>query len=317
MHRLLILSVLSSHGAMVIFISLCVVLSGIECVRGLIIGDMCAMIDTMKIKMKAGETMKYYMIDAFADKLFSGNPAGVCVLDAPVPDEIMQNIAFENNLSETAFLRKTENGYSLRWFTPTFEIDLCGHATLASAFAVFSFIEPDADIVRFDTVSGILTAEKKGDMIELSFPIRTPERIEITDEITDALGFVPAELYSQRDLCAVADSAEVVREYVPNYEKLRKLDKWMGIAITARGEDCDFVSRFFCPELDLEDPVTGSSHSSLVPLWSKKLGKTEFTAKQLSKRGGTLYCRLCDNDIKIAGRAVLYLEGELKLGGAE
>ena len=283
----------------------------------LIIAEEYVIINTVKTKVKAGEMMKYYMIDAFTDKLFSGNPAGVCVLDKPIPDEVMQNIAFENNLSETAFLRKTENGYSLRWFTPTFEIDLCGHATLASAFAVFDKLEPDVGFVRFDTVSGILTAEKKGGMIELSFPIRMPERIDITDEITDALGFVPTELYSDRDLYAVADSAKAVRDHVPNYGKLRKLDKWMGIAVTARGDDCDFVSRFFCPELDLEDPVTGSSHSSLVPLWSKKTGKTEFTAKQLSERGGTLYCRLCDDDIKLLGMAVLYLEGELKVEGTK
>lgn len=258
--------------------------------------------------------MTYYIIDAFADSLFSGNPAGVCIVDKPVSDDIMQKIAFENNLSETAFVQKSGDDYSLRWFTPTFEIDLCGHATLAAAFAVFNYIEQASDIIRFNTLSGILTVERKGDIYEMSFPIRKPEKVQATDEIINALGFIPAQLYSQRDLYAVVDSEEDVLNYVPNYDKLSKLDKWLGIAITAKGKDCDFVSRFFCPELKLEDPVTGSSHSSLVPLWSEKLNKTEFTARQLSKRSGTLYCKLCENDIKISGRAVLYLQGEVMCG---
>ena len=257
--------------------------------------------------------MTYYIIDAFTDKLFSGNPAGVCIVDKPISDDIMQKIAFENNLSETAFIQKNTDGYSLRWFTPTFEIDLCGHATLAAAYAVFNFIEPNLNVVRFDTISGVLVVERKGDIYEMSFPIRTPEKIEITDDIIKALGFVPTELYSQRDLYAVVDSEEAVLNYSPDYDKLSRLDKWMGIAVTAKGKDCDFVSRFFCPELKLEDPVTGSSHSSLVPLWSEKLNKTELVAKQLSKRGGTLYCKQCKDDIKISGKAVLYLQGELKI----
>ncbi len=257
--------------------------------------------------------MTYYIIDAFTDKLFSGNPAGVCVVDKPVSDNIMQEIAFENNLSETAFIQKNTDGYSLRWFTPTFEIDLCGHATLAAAFVVFNFIEPNLNVVRFDAISGVLIVERKDDGFEMSFPIRTPEKTEVTDDIIKALGFVPIELYSQRDLYAVVDSEEVVLNYSPDYDKLSQLDKWMGIAVTAKGKDCDFVSRFFCPELKLEDPVTGSSHSSLVPLWNEKLNKTELVAKQLSKRGGTLYCKQCKDDIKISGKAVLYLQGELKI----
>ncbi|MGN1416274.1 MAG: PhzF family phenazine biosynthesis protein [Oscillospiraceae bacterium] len=255
--------------------------------------------------------MKYYIADAFTDKLFKGNPAGVCIVEETLSSEIMQKIAFENNLSETAFVQKKGADYSLRWFTPTFEIDLCGHATLASAFIVMNYIEPDAKTVHFDTMSGVLTVERKNDTYEMSLPIRKPESIGITDEITEALGCVPAELFSQRDLYAVLDSEEAVRNYAPDYDKLKKLDKWMGIAITAKGGSCDFVSRFFCPELKLEDPVTGSSHSSLVPLWSEKLGKAVLTAKQLSPRGGTLYCRLCENEIKISGSAALYLQGEI------
>lgn len=257
--------------------------------------------------------MKYYIADAFTDEIFGGNPAGVCILEEPLPDEIMQKIAFENNFSETAFVRRHKDMYSLRWFTPKFEIDLCGHATLASAFIVLNFIEPDSNVVRFDTMSGILTVERKNGAYEMSFPMRTPEKITVTEEITAALGFVPAELYSERDMYAVVDSEEAVRSVVPDYDKLKKLDKWMGIAVTAKGTDCDFVSRFFCPELRLENPVTGSSHSSLIPLWSKKLGKTEMTAKQLSQRGGTLYCKLCEKNVKISGRAALYMKGEITL----
>lgn len=255
--------------------------------------------------------MKYYIADAFTDELFRGNQAGVCILEDDIPDEIMQKIAFENNFTETAFVRKNGDNYSLRWFTPTFEIDLCGHATLASAFIVMKYIEPQLDVVRFDTRSGILTVERKNDAYEMSFPIRRPVKIDVTEEISEALGFVPEEIYSDRDLYAVMNSEEDVIKYIPEYDKLKKLDKWLGIAVTAKGKDFDFVSRFFCPELKLEDPVTGSSHSSLVPLWSEKLGKRELIARQLSKRGGTLYCRLCDDDIKISGRAVLYLQGEI------
>ncbi|MGN0696103.1 MAG: PhzF family phenazine biosynthesis protein [Oscillospiraceae bacterium] len=257
--------------------------------------------------------MKYYIADAFTDELFKGNPAGVCIVEKPLSDGIMQKIAFENNLSETAFVQKKGEAYSLRWFTPAFEIDLCGHATLASAFIVMNYLEPEAKTVHFDTISGILTIERKNDTYEMSLPIRKPESIPVTAEISEALGFVPVELYSERDLYAVMESEEAVRNYSPDYDKLKRLDKWMGTVITAAGTDCEFVSRFFCPGLKLEDPVTGSSHSSLVPLWSEKLGKTALTAKQLSLRGGTLYCRLCGNDVKISGNAALYMQGEIPI----
>ncbi len=255
--------------------------------------------------------MKYYVADAFTDEVFKGNPAGVCVLEDIIPDETMQKIAFENNLSETAFLWKTGNTYSLRWFTPTFEIDLCGHATLASAFIVMTYLEPNRTSVTFDTVSGAITVKRNGGSFEMSFPIRIPEKIGVTEEISEALGFVPAELYSERDLYVLTDSQSEVESYIPDYDRLKKLNKWLGIVITSKGNDCDFVSRFFCPELKLEDPVTGSSHSTLVPLWSKKLDKTEMTAKQLSKRSGTLYCELCPDCVKLSGNAALYLSGEI------
>lgn len=255
--------------------------------------------------------MKYFIADAFAEEIFKGNPAGVCVSDRELPAETMQKIAFENNLSETAFLVKSGDKYNLRWFTPLFEIDLCGHATLASAFIVMNYIEPTLEEVRFSTVSGELSVRRNGDMYEMIFPERIPEKVDVTSEIAEALEIVPKEVWSGRDLFAVLENEEAVRKFVPNYEKSEKLDKWLGICITAKGEKADFVSRFFCPELKLEDPVTGSAHSSLVPLWSEKLGKKVLEAEQLSQRGGKLYCEQGDGFVKISGKTVLYLKGEI------
>ncbi len=257
--------------------------------------------------------MEYYVIDAFAEGIFRGNPAGVCVSEKELPTELMQKIAFENNLSETAFLVKCGEKYCLRWFTPLFEIDLCGHATLAAAFAVMNFTEPSANKVCFRTAGGELSVRRDGNMYEMRFPERVPEKIEVTAEITEALGIIPGEIYSGRDLVAVLESEEAVRGFAPNYEKLGKLDKWLGICVTAMGKNADFVSRFFCPELKAEDPVTGSAHCSLVPVWKEKLGKTVFEAEQLSERGGRLYCRHEDNFVIIGGKAILYLKGEIFL----
>lgn len=255
--------------------------------------------------------MKYFIADAFAEEVFKGNPAGVCITDGEISSELMQKIAFENNLSETAFIVKRGGNYDLRWFTPLFEIDLCGHATLASAFIVMNFAEPTLDKVCFNTASGEITVVRNGDLYEMQFPERIPERVEITSEIADALKIIPNEIYSGRDLFAVLENEKAVRDFSPNYEKLGKLRNWLGIAVTAKGEKADFVSRFFCPELKLEDPVTGSAHSSLVPLWREKLGKTVFTAEQLSKRGGRLYCEQGNGFVKISGKAVLYMKGEI------
>lgn len=255
--------------------------------------------------------MEYYIIDAFAEETFRGNPAGVCVSAKELPAELMQRIAFENNLSETAFLVKCGEKYCLRWFTPLFEIDLCGHATLAAAFVVMNFIEPSLNEICFSTVSGELSVRRSGDMYEMRFPERIPEKVEVTSEIIEALGIVPSEMYSERDLFAVMESEEAVRSFVPNYKKLEKLNKWLGISVSAKGDKADFVSRFFCPELKTEDPVTGSAHCSLVPIWEEKLGKTVLEAEQLSERGGRLYCRHEDGFVIIGGKTVLYLKGEI------
>lgn len=257
--------------------------------------------------------MKYYIVDAFAEQHFKGNTAGVFILERNISDDIMQKIAAENNFSETAFVLKNGAKYNLRWFTPTFEIDLCGHATLASAFVVMNFDEPDLSEVRFDTKSGEISVMRRDDMYEMCFPERIPQKIEVTSEITEALGLVPDELYSERDLYAVVKDETAVRSFSPDFEKLQRLDKWLGIAVTSKGEKADFVSRFFCPELKTEDPVTGSAHSSLVPLWSKKLGKNVFISEQLSQRGGRLYCERENGIVKISGKAVLYLKGEINI----
>lgn len=257
--------------------------------------------------------MKYYMVDAFTNERFKGNPAGVCVLEDMLPEVDMQKIAAEHNLSETAFICKKGNHYQLRWFTPGFEIDLCGHGTLASAFVVLQYLEPDEQEVTFETMSGRLTVLRKGGSYEMSFPKRRAKRISITPEAIAIFGSNSLEMYSERDLYIVMETERQVRGFVPNYNELKGLKDWLGIVITAKGEDSDFVSRYFCPELGIEDPVTGSTHSTLVPLWSSRLQKDKLVAKQVSERGGTLYCEIGTDDVKISGEAVLYMSGEIML----
>ena len=256
--------------------------------------------------------MRYFVVDAFADGLFAGNPAGVCLLEGPVPDARMQAIAAENNLPETAFLLREGDGYRLRWFTPGFEINLCGHATLASAHVVFTHLEPAAREVAFHTLSGRLTARREGEgVIRLFFPSLPPHPVETTAELVAMLGQEPLEFHGERDLYALLASPAAVAAFRPDYERLADLP-WLNLVVTAKGEDgVDFVSRVFCPELRAEDPVTGSVHSSLIPFWSARLGKTELLARQLSARGGTLHCRLTERGVEIGGRAVEYLRGEL------
>ena len=257
--------------------------------------------------------MKYYVVDTFTDTLFSGNPAGVCVLDEPISPAVMQKIAQENNLPETAFVIKAENGYHLRWFTPNFEVDLCGHATLGTAFVLANFVEPGVDNFHFSTQSGPLLVTKSENLYEMDFPSRPPERIGITESMLEAIGLMPIAAYSSRDLILVVETEQQVRGIIPNYVKMSSLTEWLGIVVTAKGESCDFTSRFFCPELNVEDPVTGSSHCSLIPYWSERLKKSKLVAKQLSPRGGTLYCKQAVSRVQIGGHAVLYAKGELFL----
>ncbi|WP_338450945.1 PhzF family phenazine biosynthesis protein [Niallia oryzisoli] len=259
--------------------------------------------------------MKYFVVDAFAEKVFEGNPAGICIMNDWISDELMQNIAIENNLSETAFAVKEAAHYRLRWFTPGGEINLCGHATLATAFIILNYYEKQLDSVKFNTMSGELTVNKQDDLYELDFPAVSSEEISVTDQMISALGVVPKETYLNRDLIIVLESEEEVRNISPDFAKLKTLPEGLGVCVTAQGREYDFVSRGFFPKLKVnEDPVTGSLHCSLIPFWANRLGKKEMVARQLSNRGGTLYCKYEDIRVKIGGRAVLYSVAELNIG---
>jgi PhzF family phenazine biosynthesis protein len=258
--------------------------------------------------------VKLYQVDAFADKLFAGNPAAVCPLDSWLPDALMQQIAGENNLSETAFFVREGEGYHIRWFTPRTEVDLCGHATLASAHVLFHHLGYTAEKILLTSKSGPLYVTRRDDLICLDFPAASYHRVDPPSELVDGIGLIPIDTYQSTDYLVLLDSEKEVREASPDFSLLARLDI-RGIIITAEGETADFVSRFFAPGAGIdEDPVTGSSHTFLVPFWSEKLGKTEFTAKQLSGRGGTLYCRLLGDRVEISGRALTYMIGELSLG---
>lgn len=258
--------------------------------------------------------MKYYIVDAFAENVFEGNPAGVCIMENWISDDLMQNIAAENNLSETAFAVKEGEGYHLRWFTPAEEIDLCGHATLATAYVIANYYERDAEQLIFQTMSGELVVGKKGDLYEMDFPSRMPEEFFLTEQMVEALGVTPVETYLSRDLMFVLESEEAVQHAAPDLSKLKELPDGLGVSITAKSEKYDFASRSFFPKLNVnEDPVCGSAHCNFIPFWAERLGKDELTARQLSKRGGTLYCKLVGDRVKIAGRAVLYAIADLQI----
>jgi len=259
-----------------------------------------------------GFTMQYYVVDAFADRLFKGNQAGVCLLEEWLDDEVLQNIAAENNLSETAFVVKRKNDYDLRWFTPEVEMDLCGHATLASAFIVSNFIDENTPVIRFETKSGVLTVRKTEDLYEMDFPARKPKQIEITPQMETAIGVSIIEAHLSRDLLFLVDNEQQVKSLTPNFELLKQIPDCFAVIVTAKGNAVDFVSRFFAPCAGVpEDPVTGSAHSTLIPFWAERLHKNKMVAMQLSKRGGTLFCENCGNRVKISGKAALYLQGEI------
>ncbi len=257
----------------------------------------------------------YYRVNAFTAQAFSGNPAGVCALKEWLPDALLQRIAAENNLSETAFFTRDDGFFRLRWFTPTTEVDLCGHATLASAFVLFSELGHLADLIRFQSKSGLLTARRRGEMVELDFPSRPPEPCPAPEDLVGALGQAPREVLRSRDYFAVYDTQADVAALAPDMGRLARLD-CLGVIVTARGKDADFVSRFFAPRAGVpEDPVTGSAHCSLIPFWAGRLGKAELFARQISERGGELHCRLAGDRVGIAGRARMYCRGELEVGG--
>lgn len=253
-----------------------------------------------------------YQVDAFTKEVFRGNPAAICPLEEWLDAELMQKIALENNLSETAFFVKKDDIYEIRWFTPTFEIDLCGHATLASAFVIFEILQIETTVVNlYSHKSGSLSVEKKDDLLVLDFPSRPVSAYEAPTGLIEAIGKQPKEILKARDYFLVYENEQEVLDIKPNFTELLKIPVH-GIIVTAKGETSDFVSRFFAPGVGVdEDPVTGSSHCNLIPYWAEKLGKTELFARQVSARGGELFCELKDDRIKIGGNAVLYLKGEI------
>lgn len=262
------------------------------------------------------QRLKIYQVDAFTDKLFSGNPAAVCILNKWLSDNLMQSIGNENNLAETAFVVPKGGDFEIRWFTPTTEVDLCGHATLASAFVLFDILDyPDSLIQFHSSKSGLLAVTKRDDMLFLNFPTDKLELIHEKQNIIEkCIGIKPTELYKGKtDYIAMIDSESSLQNLRPELEEISKL-KARGLIVTAKGDNVDFVSRFFAPQSGInEDPVTGSAHTSLLPLWSKKLGKSKLIANQLSKRGGQLLCEFKDDRCLIGGKARLYLTGEINL----
>lgn len=256
-----------------------------------------------------------YQVDAFTSGVFSGNPAAVCPLEKWLPDSTLQAIAAENNLSETAFVVPRDGEFELRWFTPLVEVALCGHATLAAAFVLFELRGWAGKTISFETrKSGKLLVEKKGDLLEMDFPSRPPNREMPLAGFRGVFGeALEKVLGSEEDILAVLDTEKSVRDLIPDMAALAALD-CRGIIVTARGEKSDFVSRFFAPAVGVpEDPVTGSAHSVLTPYWAGLLRKKELHALQVSARGGELFCRDLGERVNIAGRAVLYLEGTISI----
>jgi PhzF family phenazine biosynthesis protein len=254
-----------------------------------------------------------YQVDAFTSEVFSGNPAAVCMLDTWIDDRQLQSIAAENNLSETAYLVQTEKGFDIRWFTPLTEVDLCGHATLASAFVQFVCRKWSGNTIRFQTrKSGELVVTRRDDMFEMDFPARLAHAQTPPNGLDKALGVTPRKVFgSAEDLMVLLDHEKTVVDTEPSFPALEKV-AFRGIIITARGDQSDFVSRFFAPRVGIpEDPVTGSAHCVLIPYWAAVLGKKELHAFQVSKRGGELFCRHAGERVMISGKAALYLEGTI------
>ena len=258
-------------------------------------------------------SQKIYQIDAFADVLFSGNPAAVCPLDNWLDADIMQKIAAENNLAETAFTVPVENGFEIRWFTPEVEVDLCGHATLASAYTLMNFEGFSGEKIKFfSRNSGTLTVTKNGDFLTLDFPKDNLKKMEDLAIFEKCFAYQPIEAYQGKtDYLLVFENEHQIQNIEPNIPEIAKINA-RGIIVSSKSENYDFVSRFFGPNCGVnEDPVTGSAHTTLTPFWAEKLGKTKLTAKQISKRGGVLECELKNDRVLISGKCKTYLKGEI------
>lgn len=255
--------------------------------------------------------LKQYQVDAFTNSVFGGNPAAIVPLTSWLDDATLQAIAEENNLSETAFFVPTDVGFQLRWFTPLREIDLCGHATLATAYIIFNRMGYDKPQISFESRSGELLVEKQGDRLVMDFPATPPKSVEISDALVKALGVRPLEVWMADDYLAVYDSETTIRSISPDFGLMAQLDL-RGVGVTAPGTDVDFVSRFFAPKFGVfEDPVTGSAHCELAPFWAKRLNKSLLTARQVSKRSGEMSCQMQGDRVLLAGQAVIFMEADI------
>lgn len=255
--------------------------------------------------------MKQYIVDAFSNTIFHGNQAAVCILEQWLPEDLMMNITKENNFSETAFALKEKNGYHLRWFTPGGEINLCGHATLGTAYVLFHFYEKEKTQLTFHTMSGDLYVSKEEDYITMNFPSYTCNKIEVTPLMTEVFGIQPKEAYLDRDLLLIYEEETIIHHMQPDFEKMKQLPG-SGVSISAPGKDYDCVSRFFAPKLKVnEDPVTGSAHCMITPYWTKRLNKNTLNAYQASSRGGELFCHQENDRTFISGQVALFSESEI------
>jgi PhzF family phenazine biosynthesis protein len=256
-----------------------------------------------------------FQVDAFASQVFSGNPAAVCPLEQWLPTDVMQRIALENAVAETAFFIRLDQGFEIRWFTPEIEIDLCGHATLATAHVIARHLNFSLPLIQFQSNSGNLTVAIEDELLTLNFPSRKPIPSEAPQVILEAIQHEPIEILKSRDYLLVFEDEEVIRHLKPNRSILDKINLDPGgVIVTAKGKESDFVSRFFTSQASIfEDPVTGSAHCSLIPYWSEKLGKDAMVALQLSSRGGKLLCKNLGERVLISGTAVTYLEGHITL----
>ena len=257
--------------------------------------------------------LKLFQVDAFTDKVFGGNPAAVCPLEHWLPDDLMQRIAIENSVAETAFFIPINGGFEIRWFTPEIEMDLCGHATLATAHVIARHLNYSEPSIKFQSLSGELMVIVQDELLTLNFPSRKPEPSDVPQIILDAFQEKPVEVLKSRDYLLVFETEEIIRQIEPNQSILNQINLDPGgVVVTAQGNEVDFVSRYFTPQASIfEDPVTGSAHCSLIPYWSKKLGKTSLHALQVSPRVGKLYCQDLGERVLISGQAVTYLEGRI------
>lgn len=258
--------------------------------------------------------LNLFQVDAFAENIFEGNPAAVIPLENWLPDNIMQNIASENNLSETAFFVPSKNSFHIRWFTPATEVDLCGHATLATAHVLFNHLNFKDNEIQFDSRSGILKVKKDGEQIILDFPTSFVTETELSENIKEAFNIQPEKCFKGKDdLMFIFRNESDIHNLIPDFQKIKTL-KERGVIVTAKSEKFDFISRFFGPAVGInEDPVTGSAHTMLIPFWAEKLNKNKLVAKQVSKRGGILYCNFHGDRVEIGGNAKTYLIGEISI----